>query len=90
MGTIHVILAALGRTGSFPSGVLSVAQLHIEDGEKEPKRSKKENSPVLGFSDNDKMRTIQPHDDTLVVTLRIGRIDLKRVLVDLGSVVEVM
>ena len=45
---------------------------------------------MLGFSDNDKMGTIQPHDDTLVVTLRIGRIDLKRVLVDLGSVVEVM
>ena len=58
--------------------------------EKEFKRFKKGNSLVLGFSDNDKMRTIQPHDDTLVVTLRIGRIDLKRVLVDLGSVVEVM
>ena len=90
MGTIHVIFAVPGRTGSFPSGVLSVAQLRIKDGGKESKRFKKGNSLVLGFSDNDKMRTIQPHDDTLVVTLRIGRIDLKRVLVDLGSVVEVM
>ena len=45
---------------------------------------------MLGFSDEDKMGTIQPHDNALVVTLRIGRIDLKRVLVDLGSVVEVM
>ena len=90
MGTIHVILAALGRTGSFPSGVLSVAQLHIEDGEKEPKRSKKENSPVLGFSDEDKMGTIQPHDDALVVTLRIGGFDVKRVLVDPGNAVEVV
>ncbi|XP_050260035.1 uncharacterized protein LOC126705135 [Quercus robur] len=90
MGTIHVILAAPGKTGSFPSRVLSVAQLPTEDGEKEPKRSKKGNSPVLGFSNEDKMGTIQPHDDALVVTLRIGGFDVKRILVDPGSVVEVM
>jgi len=27
---------------------------------------------VLGFSDENKLRTIQPYDDALVVTLRIG------------------
>ncbi|XP_030936062.1 uncharacterized protein LOC115961173 [Quercus lobata] len=90
MGTMHVILIAPGRTGSLPSGVLSVARLHTEDGEKVSKRSKKGNSPVLAFSDEDKIRTIQPHDDALVVTLRIGGFDVKRVLVDLGSAVEVM
>ncbi|XP_030925061.1 uncharacterized protein LOC115952122 [Quercus lobata] len=90
MGTIHVIFAAPGRTGSFPSGVLSVARLPAKDGEKESKRSKKGNSLVLGFSDKDKMGTIQPHDDTLVVTLRFGGFDVKRVLVDLGSAVELM
>ena len=90
MGTIHVIFAAPGRTGSFPSGVLSVARLPTEDGEKESKRSKKGNSLVLGFSDEDKRRTIQPHDNALVVTLRIGGFDVKRVLVDPGSAVEVM
>ena len=47
-------------------------------------------SPMLGFSDEDKVGTIQPHDDALVVTLRIGGYDVKRVLVDQGSVVEVM
>ncbi|XP_030931175.1 uncharacterized protein LOC115957077 [Quercus lobata] len=90
MGTIHVIFATPGRTGSFPSGVLSVARLPAKDGEKESKRSKKGNSPVLAFSDEDKIGTIQPHDDALVVTLRIGRFDVKRVLVDPGSAVEVM
>ncbi|XP_050242102.1 uncharacterized protein LOC126691066 [Quercus robur] len=89
-GTIHVILAAPGRTGSFPSGVLSVARLPAEDGERESKRSKKGNSLILGFSDEDKGGTIQPHDDALVVTLRIGGFDVKRVLVDPGSAVEVM
>ena len=46
--------------------------------------------PILGFSNEDKIRTIQPHDDALVVTLRIGGYDVKRVLVDQGSVVEIM
>ena len=82
MGMIYVILAALGRTGSFPSKVMSVARLSTEDGGRESKRSKKGNSPVLRFSDEDKIGTIQPHDDALVVTLRIGGYDVKRVLVD--------
>ena len=90
MGTIHVILAAPGRTGFFPSEVLSVARLPPEDGERESKRPKKGNSLVLGFSDEDKGGTIQPHDDALVVTLRIGGFDVKRVLVDPGSAVEIM
>ena len=45
---------------------------------------------MLGFSDEDKIGTIQPHNDALVVTLRIGGYDVKRVLVDQGSAVEVM
>ena len=45
---------------------------------------------MLGFSDEDKIGSIQPHDDALVVTLRIERFDVKRVLVNQGSAVEVM
>ena len=37
--------------------------------------------PALSFSDEDKIETLQPHDDTLVVTLKIGGYDVKRVLV---------
>ena len=36
------------------------------------------------------MGTLQPHDDTLVVTLRIGGYDVKKVMVDQGSGVEIM
>ena len=89
-GTIHVILATPGRTGLFPSRVLSVAQLSAEDREIECKRSKKGSSLILGFLDEDKRGTIQPHNDALVVTLRIGGFDVRRVLVDPGSAVEVM
>ena len=47
-------------------------------------------SLVMGFSDEDKIGTIQPHDNALVTTLRIGGYDVKRVMVDQGSVAEIM
>lgn len=52
--------------------------------------SRKGSFLILRFSDEDKRGTIQLHDDALVVTLRIGGFDVRRVLVDLGSAVEVM
>ena len=45
---------------------------------------------VMGFSDENKIGTIQPHDDALVITLRIGGYDVKRVMVDQGSTAEIM
>ena len=90
MGTINVIFAVPGRSGSYPSRVMSVAQLPAEDSNSKPKRAKIETQPVLDFSDKDKVRTIQPYDDALMVTLRIGGYDVKRVLVDQGSGVEIM
>ncbi|XP_050240995.1 uncharacterized protein LOC126689873 [Quercus robur] len=69
---------------------MSVARLPAEVDDRESKRAKEMASPMLEFSDEDKVGTIQPHDDTLVVTLRIVGYDVKRVLVNQGSVVEVM
>ena len=46
--------------------------------------------PALSFSDEDKIGTYQPHDDALVVTLRIERYNVRRVLVDQGSGIEIM
>ncbi|XP_050248341.1 uncharacterized protein LOC126695546 [Quercus robur] len=45
---------------------------------------------VLGFSDEDKVETIQLHDDALVVTLRVGGYDVKRVMIDQGSATDIM
>ena len=44
----------------------------------------------LSFSDEDKIGTIQPHDDALVVTLRMGGYDVMRIMVDQGRRVEIM
>ena len=72
LGTINVIFVAPGKTGSCPSRVMFVARLSIEDNNSEPKRARIETPLVLGFLVDDKIRTIQPHDDALVVTLKIG------------------
>ena len=45
---------------------------------------------MLSFTDADKLGTIQPHDDALVVTLRIGGYDVKRVMIDQGSAADIM
>ena len=45
---------------------------------------------VLSSSNEDKLGTIQPHNDALVVTLRIDGYDVKRVMIDQGSAVEIM
>ena len=90
MGTINVILAALGKTGFHPSRVMSVTQPPVEDFDHKPKRARMEIRPVLSFSDEDKVGTIQPYDDALMVTLKIGGYDVKKVLVDQGSEAEIM
>ena len=59
-----------------------MARLSSDEGVSETKRAKILKQPTLGFSDKDKAGTIQPHDDALVVTLRIGGYDMRRVLVD--------
>ena len=67
-----------------------VARLPAQDSNSEPKRARIEIQPVLGFSNEDKIETIQPHDDALVVTLRIGGYDVKRVLVNQGNAVKIL
>ena len=46
--------------------------------------------PALSFSNEDKVGTLQPHDDALMVALKIDGCDVKRVLVDQGSSREIM
>ena len=87
---INTILAALGRTGGYPSRVLSVTQLPVEESRSGPKRPKRNPHPVLSFSEEDKVGTTQPHDNALLITLRIEGYDVKRVMVDGGSAAEIM
>ena len=46
-----------------------MACLFPEDGSHELKRAKLDRPLVMGFSDENKIGTIQPHDDALVIIL---------------------
>ena len=90
LGTINVIFTAPGRTGSCPSRIMSVSHYSDDEPNSVSKRIKTNILLVLSFSEADKQGTIQPHDDALVVTLRIGGYDVKRVMIDHGSAAEIM
>ena len=90
LNTINVIFATLGRIGSCPSRIMSVSCYSNDESNSVPKKIKTNVPLVLSFSDVDKQGTIQPHDDALVVTFRIGGYDVKRVMVNQGSATEIM
>ena len=90
LGTINVIFAALGMIGSCPSKIMSVSCCSDENSSSMSKQVKMNVPLVLSFSDVDKQGTIQPYDDALVVTLRIGGYDVERVMIDQGSAAEIM
>ena len=69
---------------------MSVSYYSDDESNSVPKMIKTNVPLMLSFSDADKHGTIQPHDDALVVTLRIGGYDVKRVMVDQGSAAEIM
>ena len=69
---------------------MAVARLSSEGINQEPKRARVDRALIMGFSDEEKTGTIQPHDDALVITLRIGGYDVKRVIVDQDSAAEIM
>ena len=69
---------------------MSVVRLPDEDSNFEPKRARMEIRRALSFSDEDTIGTIQPLDDALVVTLKIGGYDMKKVLLNQDNGAEIM
>ena len=47
-------------------------------------------NPVIRFSEEDARRLHHPHDDALVVSLRVGDYNVHRVLVDNGSSADIL
>ncbi|XP_030940035.1 uncharacterized protein LOC115964957 [Quercus lobata] len=54
------------------------------------KKKKRVEGPTISFGEDDLEGTVQPHDDALVVTARIGGFLVKRVMIDQGSGADVM
>ena len=66
------------------------SQIKGNEGETLLEKPRIQDQPILGFSEEDKEGTIQPHDDVLVVTLWIAMFDVKSVMIDQGSRAEIM
>ena len=54
-----------------------------------PKMARIDN-PIIGFSEEDARRLHHPHDDTLVVSLQVGDYNMHQVLVDNGSLANIL
>ena len=54
-----------------------------------PKIARRE-STIIGFSEEDARRLHHPHDNALVVSIRVGDYNMHRVLVDNGSSTDIL
>ena len=54
-----------------------------------PKMARRE-SPIIRFSEEDVRRHHHPHDDALVVSIRVGDYNVHRVLVDNSSSADIL
>nr|XP_023890961.1 uncharacterized protein LOC112003025 [Quercus suber] len=91
LGIIDVIHAApRGISTAKAKGVLTVTSVEGSTGVPPPAKRNKNAREPIAFDDSDLEGTIQPHDDALIVTARIGGFVVKRIMIDQGSGADVM
>jgi hypothetical protein len=100
IGVIHVIhnpLCSTVSSGTYRSGMQKATHLRksfsiVDSAHPAPIYIVNRGSieQVISFLNSDLKDVQLPHNDPLVVTLRIGNFDVQRVLIDQGSFVEVM
>ncbi|KAK3028738.1 hypothetical protein RJ639_037761 [Escallonia herrerae] len=89
-GVINTISGGIAAGGSSGQGRKAYVREVLTTMGPPTKKQKKEPAQTISFSDDDVGDTRIPHDDPLVVTLRVGNFDVKRILVDNGSSAEVL
>ena len=47
-------------------------------------------NPIIGFSKEDARRLHHPHDDALVISIRVGDYNMHRVMVDNSSSIDIL
>ncbi|XP_057459235.1 uncharacterized protein LOC130749892 [Actinidia eriantha] len=95
LGTIHMIGGPSHSSlkNKIQSEIRMIRQMHeVLSVRSMPKKMKaaEAEKECITFSQEDLERVQHPHSDPLVVQLRISRYDVKRILVDTRSLVEVM
>ena len=89
LGVIKVIHAAPRVTTITRRGMLTVAPVENCLGNQPPEKKTKISRGPITFEEEDLEGTIQPHNNALVVTVRINGFLVKRVMVDQGSGADV-
>lgn len=82
---INVIFAAPRKDLGSINRVMTISPWSKVDEEGGPlTKIKLQEQPILEFSKANKERKIQPHDDALIVTMRITGFNVKRVTREVG------
>ena len=88
---IRMILGGTATTGSSKKARMTYLRMvqNVQLTGSIPKITQRE-SPIIGFSKEDVRRLHHPHDDALVVSIRVGDYNMHRMLVDNGSSSDIL
>ncbi|KAK3033701.1 hypothetical protein RJ639_033925 [Escallonia herrerae] len=89
-GTINTISRGIAAGGFSRRGRKAYTREVCITSQSLSKKQKTTLVPTISFSEDEIGDIKTPHDDPLVVTLRVGNFDVKRILVDNGSSAEVL
>ena len=91
IGDIRMIIGGTTATGSSKKARKTYLRMiqNVQTTGSVPKIARRE-SPIIRFSEDDARRLYHPHDDALVVSLRVGDYNAHRMLVDNGSSADIL
>ena len=91
VGDIRMIIGGTAATGSSKKARKTYLRMiqNVQATGSVPKIARRE-SPIIGFLEDDAIRLHHPHDDALVVSLRVGDYNVHRMLVNNGSSTDIL
>ncbi|KAK2999701.1 hypothetical protein RJ639_023127 [Escallonia herrerae] len=90
VGTINTISGGITAGGSSGKARKTYAREVCVTSSPPNKKLKTVPATMITFSDDDSEGIKTPHDDPLVITIKAGNFDVKRVLIDNGSSAEIL
>ena len=91
IGDIRMIVGGTATTGSSKKARKTYLRMvqNVQLTGSVSKIARRE-SPIIEFSEEDARRLHHPHDDALVVSIRVGDYNMHRVLVNNGSLADIL
>src|SRR5664279_3910716 len=82
-GNVHAVRGPVPRRKAKPYPTVLVADVRTD-------RKRPRAEEVISFSDKDQRDIIGPHDDPIVLTLKVGTHRVKRIMIDTGSSADIL